>query len=61
MDRPYRITAIIGTYRKGKMIDNAAGEVLQAAEAGRNVRISKIYLADREKPFLTNRSGEFCL
>ena len=54
MDRPYRITAIIGTYRKGGMIDKATREVLRAAEARRNVKISRIYLIERKIEFCTN-------
>jgi len=48
-----KITAVIGAYRKGGIIDQAVDQVLEsAAEAGANV--SKIYLLERRIEFCTN-------
>ncbi len=48
-----RITAILGTYRKGGIIDSAVDEILAAArEAG--AVTAKIYLIDRHIEFCAN-------
>jgi multimeric flavodoxin WrbA len=48
-----RVTAILGTYRKGGVIDSAVEEILAAArEAGAETK--KIYLIDRHIEFCTN-------
>jgi len=48
-----KITAILGTYRKGGVIDAAVDEILAAArEAG--AETAKIYLIDRHIEFCTN-------
>ena len=48
-----RIVAIIGTYRKGKVIDTAVAEALRGAEAHDAVT-EKIYLIDKHIEFCTN-------
>jgi multimeric flavodoxin WrbA len=53
METGKKITAIVGTYRKGGIIDQAVNEVLAAAkEAGAGV--TKIYLVDRNIEFCRN-------
>jgi NAD(P)H-dependent FMN reductase len=53
MNNPIRITAILGTYRKGGVIDTAVDEILASAQqAGADV--SKIYLIDKHIEFCTN-------
>jgi multimeric flavodoxin WrbA len=48
-----KVTAIIGTYRKGGAIDSAVDEILAAArEAG--AETAKIYLLDKHIEFCTN-------
>ncbi len=48
-----RITAILGTYRKGGVIDTAVDEILEAArEAGATT--NKIYLIDKRIEFCRN-------
>jgi multimeric flavodoxin WrbA len=48
-----KITAILGTYRKGGVIDSAVDEILASArEAG--AETEKIYLIDRHIEFCTN-------
>lgn len=53
MDKPIRITAVIGSYRKGGVNDTAVDEILAAA-ATEGARADKIYLIDREISFCTN-------
>jgi hypothetical protein len=48
-----KIVAIVGTYRKGKVIDTAVSEVLRGAEA-RGATTEKIYLIDKHIEFCTN-------
>jgi NAD(P)H-dependent FMN reductase len=48
-----KIVAILGTYRKGGVIDSAVDEILAAArQAG--AETSKVYLIDRHVEFCTN-------
>ena len=48
-----KITAIVGTYRKGGVTDSAVDEILAAArEAG--AETTKIYLIDKHVEFCTN-------
>jgi multimeric flavodoxin WrbA len=50
---PMKIIAIVGTYRKGGVIDNAVDEILAAAgEDG--AETEKIYLLDKHIEFCTN-------
>jgi FMN-dependent NADH-azoreductase len=48
-----KIVAIIGTYRKGRVIDTAVSEVLRGAEA-RGAQTQRIYLLDKHIEFCTN-------
>lgn len=53
MNGTVRVTAIVGSYRKGGVIDAAVDEILSAArEAG--AETSVIYLRDRHVEFCTN-------
>jgi len=53
---PKTIVAIVGTYRKGGVIDTAVDEILRAAsDAG--AQTSKIYLVDKHIEFCTNCRG----
>jgi putative NADPH-quinone reductase len=48
-----KIVAIVGTYRKGKVTDSAASEVLRGAES-RGAETEKIYLIDKQIEFCNN-------
>jgi len=48
-----KVTAIIGGYRKGRIIDTAVDEILAAAEEC-GAETSRIYLRDRSIDFCTN-------
>lgn len=48
-----RITAIVGSYHKGGMVDAAVDEILGAARE-QGARVEKIDLADRNVAFCTN-------
>ncbi len=53
MSKPCKIIAILGTYRKGGIIDTAVEELLASArEAG--AETNKVYLIDRHIEFCTN-------
>jgi multimeric flavodoxin WrbA len=53
MNEPIRVTAILGTYRKGGVTDAAVDEILAAArEAG--AETTKIHLIDRHVEFCRN-------
>jgi multimeric flavodoxin WrbA len=48
-----KILAIVGTYRKGGIIDSAVDEILGSA-AGQGAEVEKIYLVDKQIEFCTN-------
>lgn len=48
-----RITAIVGSYRKGGIVDRIVDEILEAA-AGEGAETSKVYLVDRRIEFCSN-------
>jgi len=48
-----KVTAIVGTYRKGGVTDTAVDEVLASAKAA-GAEVSKIYLLDKHIEFCTN-------
>jgi multimeric flavodoxin WrbA len=50
---PKTIVAIVGSYRKGGVIDTAVDEILKAAQAS-GAQTSKIYLIDKHIEFCTN-------
>lgn len=53
MDKQLKLTAIIGSYRKGGVIDQAVDEMLQAARE-EGAQVSKVYLSDIRIEFCTN-------
>jgi multimeric flavodoxin WrbA len=53
VNAPTRITAIVGTYRRGGAIDTAVDEMLAAAK-DRGAAVEKVYLIDRHIEFCTN-------
>jgi len=53
MNEPMKITAIVGTYRKGGAIDSAVDEILDAARE-EGAEATKIYLIDKHIEFCTN-------
>lgn len=53
MDEPVRIAAIVGTYRKGGVIDQALDEMLASAQE-EGALVTKIYLLDTQIEFCTN-------
>lgn len=53
MNHPMRIVAIIGSYRKGGVIDTAIDEILQSAQE-EGAETAKIYLIDQQIEFCTN-------
>ena len=53
MSDPIRVTAILGTYRKGGVIDTAVDEILASAKAS-GAEVAKIYLIDKHIEFCTN-------
>ena len=48
-----KIIGIVGSYRKGRVIDTAVSEILKGAEA-HGAQTSKIYLIDKHIEFCTN-------
>lgn len=48
-----KITAIVGTYRKGGVIDSAVDEILAAAKA-HGAEVEKLFLLDQRVEFCTN-------
>jgi multimeric flavodoxin WrbA len=53
MNNPMKIIAIVGTYRKGGIIDKATDEILASAQK-EGAETEKIYLLDRHIEFCTN-------
>jgi multimeric flavodoxin WrbA len=53
MKHSSKITAIVGTYRKGGVIDSAVDELLDAAAAA-GAQTTKFYLVDEQIEFCTN-------
>lgn len=53
MKYPVRITAIVGSYRKGGIIDQAVDDILLSARE-EGAETSKIYLIDKHIEFCTN-------
>lgn len=53
MNEPIRVTAILGTYRKGGVIDTAVDEILASAKQA-GAEIAKVYLIDKHVEFCTN-------
>jgi multimeric flavodoxin WrbA len=53
MKDPIRITAIIGSYRKGGIIDSAVDEILASARE-EGAETVKVYLMDKHIEFCTN-------
>ena len=51
-----KVVAIIGTYRKGRIIDSAAAEILRGASSG-GADTEKIYLMDQHIEFCRNRAA----
>lgn len=51
-----KITAIVGTYRKNGVIDQAVDELLEAARSN-GAETTKIYLLDKHVEFCTNCRG----
>jgi len=53
MSTPTKVTAIVGTYRKGGIVDSAVDAILASAkEAG--AAVTKVYLIDKDIAFCTN-------
>jgi NAD(P)H-dependent FMN reductase len=52
-DLPLHILAVVGTYRKGGIIDTAVDEILSSAR-GNGAETRKIYLIDKALSFCTN-------
>lgn len=53
MQQPKKIVAVVGSYRKGGIIDAAVDEVLAAA-GERGAHVSKIYLSEKQIGFCDN-------
>lgn len=53
MDHPVRVTAIVGSYRKGGIIDSAVDEILASARE-EGAEVAKIHLLDKHIEFCTN-------
>jgi len=53
MNKPIKITAIVGTYRKGGVIDTAVDEILASAQET-GAETTKIHLIDKHIEFCTN-------
>jgi NAD(P)H-dependent FMN reductase len=50
---PRKVTAVIGSYQPGRIIDSAVEEILSAAEEC-GAEVTRIYLRDRHLEFCTN-------
>ena len=53
MGNPVKITALVGTYRRGGIIDSAVDEILASAKE-EGAEINKIYLIDKGIEFCSN-------
>lgn len=53
MNKPVKVTAIVGSYRKGGIVDTAVDELLASARE-EGAETTKIYLTDRHIEFCTN-------
>lgn len=53
MQQPKKIVAVVGSYRKGGIIDSAVDQILNAA-AEQGARVHKIYLLDKHIEFCSN-------
>lgn len=53
MNKPVKITAIVGSYRKGGVIDTTVDEILTSARE-KGAEATKIYLIDRHIEFCRN-------
>jgi multimeric flavodoxin WrbA len=53
MNKRIKVTAIVGSYRKGHTIDSTVDEILASAKEG-GAEVSKIYLLDKHIEFCTN-------
>jgi len=53
MNNQMRITAIVGSYRKGGVVDTVIDEILNASRA-EGAEVTKIYLVDKHIEFCTN-------
>ena len=53
MNNPLKITAIVGTYCRGGIIDSAVDEILASAQE-EGAEVSKIYLIDKGIEFCSN-------
>ena len=53
MQQSNKIVAVVGSYRKGGIIDSAVDQILAAA-AEQGARVSKIYLLDKHIEFCSN-------
>jgi multimeric flavodoxin WrbA len=53
MPQPTQITAVLGTYRRGGVVDRAVDEILAAARAA-GAETTKIHLLDKHIEFCTN-------
>ena len=53
MNGQVRVTAIVGTYRRGGMVDSAVDEILASAKE-EGAEVNKIYVLDRHIEFCTN-------
>ena len=48
-----KVTAIVGSYRRGGIVESAADEILPTAKA-QNAEVEKVHLLDRRVEFCTN-------
>lgn len=53
MNGPIKVTAIVGSYRKGGITDTAIDEILASAQQ-EGAEVEKIYLIDKHIEFCTN-------
>ncbi len=53
MGNPVKVTAIVGTYRRGGIVDSAVDEILASAKE-EGAQVNKIYLIDKGIEFCSN-------